>query len=71
MKNFAFGLLLALAISTIAIEKHADGSVTSLPAEAEIVDYQMDRLKQDLRKATLIILEFQRRLQELGMGVCI
>lgn len=71
MKNFLLGLLLALAVSTTALEKHPDGSVTLLPAEAELVDYQISKLKSDLGKATLIILEFQKRLQELEKGVCI
>lgn len=71
MKNFALGLLLALAVSTIGMEKHPDGSVTLLPAEAEIVDYQMTRLKQDLGKATLIIKYLEKRVQELERGVCI
>lgn len=71
MKNFILGLLLALATSTIAFEKHPDGSVTLLPAEAVVIDFQIGQLKQDLAKAALVIKYFEKRIQELEKGVCI
>lgn len=71
MKNFLLGLLLALATSTIALEKHPDGSVTLLPAEAVVIDFQIGQLKQDLAKAALVIKYFEKRVQELERGVCI
>lgn len=71
MAKVLFGFLLGLAVTTFAVEKHRDGSVTYTGEEMDIIVNSWVNMELSLKAASERIRVLEDELKEMTLTKCL
>ena len=70
MRHFILGLFLGISMSTIAIERLADGSIVLDRHDVQRIEIQWHQMNQNLEICAAVVHDLRQRLEAVEQAKC-